>query len=153
MSAAAIGGFAFITPPWAFGARAGVSFLERGYARAAFMYHPPKLLPESDDLRWYTGVEAGFETGVFPKTRIFMGAGYGSHETAIYGAIVNDARLSPPPARGSLVLWPGVAVLFPIGPAFAGVDARVILWTRSDRALSQDNPFAPSISVTAGAGF
>jgi hypothetical protein len=152
-SAAAVGGLALNDPPWAFGARAGASFPAGVYAGVTFMHHPARLASESNSWLWYSGAEGGFEMGGFPKTRILCGAGYGSRRRSYGGATIDDAPFIPPPARGSLVLWPGVAVLFPLGPAFVGLDFRLILWTRPESGAARRDPFAPSISLTAGANF
>jgi hypothetical protein len=151
LSAAALGGLALLDVPWAFGARAGVSFLERGYAGATFMLHPPNLYGESNGTLWYTGAEAGFEVGDFPKTRFFVGAGYAHRRRSYGGGAPEGVVFVPPPARGSLALWPGVAFLFPIAPAFVGLDLRLLLWTRVQS--SSEIPIIPAISLTAGVNF
>lgn len=156
-SAAAIGGVVPIAPPLAFGLRAGATFLEGAYAGATFMYHPANLVGESSSSRlWYTGVEAGYESGDFPKTRVFLGGGYGRRKIDHGGVMADGSIPPPPPWLGSVVLWPGLAVLFPVGPAFVGLDARIIFWLRPER---DDSPsagvptFVPAGFLTAGAKF
>jgi hypothetical protein len=144
-SGAVLGGLAVSDSPWGVGVRAGAS-IERLYLGGVFMHHPPPWLQKSNGWFWYGGLEGGFETGTMPITRVYVGAGLSrwkqSDEDAALGI---EDRLRQP--KDSLLLWPGVAFLFPIEPAFVGFDARFLIWMRGDAAYL---PFAPALLVTGG---
>lgn len=132
----------------AVGLRAGVTLPTIPvYAGGTFLYHFGTTDSEGRLKVLYLGPEGGYDVALGPVTlRPYIGLGYAAISTDVSTATL-ARTLATTEHASRFALWPGLAALFPIDSAFAGLDARYVVINDSD------NLNALSVFVTAGLEF
>jgi len=123
-----------------FGVRGGYTLPMNVYVGGTFVYHLGKSqsTPVGDVKSniYYFGVEGGYDLALGPVVlRPYIGLGDVAASATFLGTTVSDGKLG---------IWPGATVLYPIGNAFVGGDARV---------LTRDGFTTLSIFATGGMQF
>jgi hypothetical protein len=111
------------------GARVGYTLPFNLYVGGSFVYHLGKTKdygPDFSEKRnvWYVSGEVGYDIGAGPVViRPYAGVGRASVDSSSDEAGFGSYSSS----RSKLILYPGTAVMFPIGPAFVGADLRYVI--------------------------
>lgn len=127
------------------GVRGGYTLPMNVYVGGTFLYH----LGESEEFGgietsvniYYFGVEGGYDLNVEPVViRPYLGLGAATVSASTDGAGAFDVDAS----ETRFAAWPGATVIYPIGNAFVGGDARFLI-------VDEANAF--SIFATGGIQF
>ncbi len=116
-----------------FGVRGGYTLPQNVYLGGTFVYHLGKSesTPYGDASvhLYYFGVEGGYDIYAAPVViRPYVGLGAATASASIPGG--NFGGVSIPSQSSSdtkFGVWPGASVIYPIGKAFVGGDARFLI--------------------------
>ncbi len=115
------------------GVRGGYTLPMNLYLGGTFVYHLGKSqstsVGDASTNLYYFGVEGGYDIAAGPVViRPYLGLGPATAKATVPG--FNLGGVSFPETTVSdtrFALWPGASVLYPIGPAFIGADARFLI--------------------------
>jgi hypothetical protein len=133
------------------GVRGGYTLPMNLYVGGTFVYHLGKSVDTGAGSAktniYYFGVEGGYDIAAGPVVvRPYLGLGPATARSTIpafnFGAGFTTPETTVTDTK--LALWPGATVLYPLGPAFVGGDARFLI-------VNDFNAF--SLFATAGAQF
>ncbi|HEY4105248.1 MAG TPA: hypothetical protein VGM44_15225, partial [Polyangiaceae bacterium] len=146
-----------------FGLRAGYTLPMNVYVGGTFVYHLgksqdqaiPSFDPNTGNITtttisaklnvYYVGAEGGYDIDAGPVViRPYLGLGYATATASITGF--------PSVSQSKFAFWPGATLLYPLGGAFIGADARfVFISGATDENGDAYNAF--SLFATAGMQF
>jgi hypothetical protein len=126
-----------------FGVRGGATFRERTYLGGIFGFHPTSSDIGAPNWLWYAGAEAGIHASTSPVTRFYVGGGYHQWASSSWSTGGTNIRTA---VSGSVLVWPGFALLFPVDPLFMGFDLRFLVAFGPAAPL----PVAPCVALTMG---
>ncbi len=137
------------------GARGGYTLPMNLYLGGTFVYHLGKSTSTPfGDVKvnaYYFGAEVGYDVAAGPVVvRPYGGIGYATFtvktpDINFLGVTVPGTSVS----TSKLAFWPGATVLYPLGSAFVGADARFLVISDSTQA---DGSSLSAFSVFATAG-
>src|SRR4051812_35736486 len=115
------------------GVRGGYTLPMNLYLGGTFVYHLGKsessAFGDISTHLYYFGVEGGYDLSVAPVViRPYLGLGAATASATVPGG--NFGGVSVPSYSASdtkIAFWPGATVLYPIGSAFVGGDARFLV--------------------------
>jgi len=128
------------------GVRGGYTLPMNLYLGGTFVYHLGKSEGDASINVYYYGVEGGYDIAAGPVVvRPYVGLGAATAKATIPGFNFGGVNLpSTSVSDTKFALWPGATVLYPLGQAFVGGDARFLVL---------DNYNAFSLFATGGVQF
>jgi len=132
------------------GVRGGYTLPMNVYVGGTFVYHLGKSestpLGDVSEHIYYFGVEGGYDINVEPVViRPYLGLGAATATATVPGFSFGGTSVPSQTASDTkFAAWPGATVLYPIGNAFVGGDARFLI-------VSDFNAF--SLFATGGMQF
>jgi hypothetical protein len=130
------------------GGRVGYN-IENIYVGGTLVYHlgdkKTQTVPFLGELEqklsmMYYGVEGGYELAAGPVAlRPFLGLGQASFKAEVMGVSASTSKMA---------FWPGVTVMYPLGSAFVGADARYVIVMGGDE-VKDANALAAYLTVGA----
>jgi hypothetical protein len=108
------------------GVRGGYTLPMNLYLGGTFVYHLGKSENDVSSNLYYFGVEGGYDIGAGPVViRPYLGLGAATAMASIPAIPGFTEKTTASETR--FALWPGATVLYPIGSAFIGADARFLI--------------------------
>ncbi len=133
------------------GVRGGYTLPMNLYLGGTFVYHLGKSYDtgfgSAKTNLYYFGVEGGYDVPAGPVVvRPYLGLGAATAKATIPAITFPGVGSTPESSASSTKfgVWPGATVLYPVGPAFIGADARFLI-------VSDFNAF--SLFATGGVQF
>ncbi len=108
------------------GVRGGYTLPMNVYIGGTFVYHLGKSEGGADVNLFYVGPEGGYDIPAGPVVvRPYLGLGVASAKVTSDLSAFGGGKISDSSSR--FAVWPGATVLYPLGNAFVGGDARFLI--------------------------
>ncbi|MEP7052333.1 MAG: hypothetical protein ABJB12_18345, partial [Pseudomonadota bacterium] len=108
------------------GVRGGYTLPMNLYLGGTFVYHLGKSDGPNKVNLYYFGVEGGYDIAAGPViVRPYLGLGDATASTTVDLSAFGGGKQSV--SSSEFALWPGATVLYPLGNAFVGGDARFLI--------------------------